>query len=148
MLLRPGQKWRDPTTPMHATIITIESFDGTTAQGSYVAEGTDAGIGGSAWHIDHFKKCTLIFDPEWPVHRVVIEGAHDNSQAHIAMGTVGIWGGGRSHQAGKGGLGPSVAWWDVAAPSEVEATDRASAAVRDVLPGARIWVDNAIGQEP
>jgi hypothetical protein len=124
--LRRGQKWRD-VSGLGAQIITVERVDGESVHGAYAPEDAPGTVGTSVWSVRAFERMDLIFDPEWPKHRVVVPGVYDQDDVLEALGRVGTVQGMQSMT-----MSPSTAprlWLDVIAPNEATAIDRVRAAV-------------------
>jgi hypothetical protein len=149
--VRPGQKWRDVRGGgTSANVITIERVEGSTAHGHYNPEDAPTAVGTSAWSVDDVSNSmTLIEDPEWPAHRVAIDCRYGDENVDSAMGLVGQKGGASSMSPRPDGVTTAIAWWDVVAPTESDAVDRARDALRGFGPEFvdldSIHVDNTVG---
>jgi hypothetical protein len=107
-------------------MITVEAVEGTTVQGTFAPEDTLI-VGAGAWAVSDFERLTLVQDPDWPTYRVVMVAAYANDTVDQAMQPVGMKDGAQTMALSENGK--SRAWWDVVAPTEDDALDRARAAV-------------------
>lgn len=151
--IRPGQRWRDVSQPGGAQIISVDDVTGNTVQGSYAPEAVAGVTGAGAWSLADFERMTLVHDPDWPVHRVVVRTAYDlelSNDVHRAMRPVGILGGARSMEPSGPGTYTGLAWWDVVAPSEADAIQQVRDAVghidADLVDVDSIHVNNREGR--
>lgn len=147
----PGQRWRHvaPGGGVGPQVLTVDEYDGRTVQGTVTQEGapgvTSVGVYGAR---DVLDRMTLIQDPEWPTHRVVMTTIYTDPAISQAMHPLGLLAGRRSVTLSRGGK--PTAWWDIVAPTEGEALAWARAAVEPHAPMAvdldSIHVDNSIAE--
>ena len=94
---------------------------------------------------DVLEKMTLIEDPEWPVHRVVMTTLYFDANVERSMALLGILEGAQKVTLSKDSA--PAAWWSVVAPSEEQAVRWAREAVEDLAPHSvdlnTIRVDNS-----
>jgi hypothetical protein len=130
--VRAGQCWRNPHAGGSAAqIISVDAVEGTTVEGTYTQE--DAPVtGAGAWSVQDFTKFTLVHDPEWAAHRVVMAAEYADPKVDEAMQPVGEKGGAQSMTLSESGK--ARAWWDVVAPTEADAVRRAREAVQHLAP--------------
>lgn len=148
--VRAGQKWRNVHTGgSGAQVITVDSVEGSTVQGSFTPEDAPGVIGASAWSVGDFESFTLIHDSEWPTHRVVVHCRYGDENVLRAMAPVGWHAGNQSMVPIQGGGTVARAFWDVVAPTADDAMARAKAALhgfsKDYVDLNSIHVDNTAG---
>lgn len=153
MQIRPRQRWRDTSKRGGAIVITVDDVSGTTVNGSYAPEDAPGVVGTGAWSVDDVHRMTLVHDPEWPTHRVVMKTTYDlygDGPVDRAMAPVGLKAGARSMEPQPDGSSSAVAWWDVVAPDEDEAVRRVREAVAHIdatkVDAESIHVNNRAGR--
>lgn len=139
--VRPKQQWREVVGD-GAQIIVVDSIEDRTVHGHAFPEGQPTILSVAVRAAADFASMTLVSDPEWPTHRVVMCASVDNQDVIRAMLSVGQWEGGHAMSLTEDG-GPRQ-WFSVVAPSEADAVNRARAAVDglQVVESESIHVDN------